>query len=503
MEKYTKKFEKLEKSAVKLTLTFSAAAVDEDYRAQLAKYSKELTLNGFRKGKAPAALIESKFGESILSESFTAMLDKAVGEVFTPADEKDAVEKEFKPIDSRALDLINEDQIFPIKKGQDIVCEIKYDVYPQFELGQYTGLKVEYSADDFDEEVEKNELEALRNRNAMIENKGSDTAEVADIATVDMVEIGEDGAEIEETKKDDYVFTLAETPAAPYELDAEICGMKIGEIKSITREYGEGSPYAGQKKTYKVELKKLKVRTLPELDDDFAEDVDSKYKTIEDLKKGLHEKAMNDYNRRVESVKVDAALAEIAKNTPVEVPQMLIDNDLEEKWYGFVQQFTQNGQVSFEDSEKRLASMGITKESYFSMSGERFAEENLLNIKKSLILEKIEEVEKTAETDEEKIAKFIADNNIDTKQYGEQYEELMKGQIREQLGKDNAIAFLMKNNEFIKVEPKAVAEEVKAAVAEEPKAEEPKAEAAEAPKAKAPKAKAPKAPKAEAEKADI
>ncbi|MDD3163510.1 MAG: trigger factor family protein, partial [Sphaerochaetaceae bacterium] len=108
MEKYTKKFEKLEKSAVKMTLTFTAAAVDADYQAQLAKYAKQLTINGFRKGKAPVSVIENKYGETVLNETFTDMLDKAVQEVFNPEDEKNAVAKEFQPIDSRALDLVNE-----------------------------------------------------------------------------------------------------------------------------------------------------------------------------------------------------------------------------------------------------------------------------------------------------------------------------------------------------------------------------------------------------------
>ena len=128
MEKYTKKFEKLEKSSVKMTLVFSAAAVDESFKTELGKYAKQLTINGFRKGKAPVSLIESKYGESILSETFTDMLDKAVQEIFTPEDEKEAVAKEYQPLDSRALDLMNEKDIFPIKKGEDVVCQIKYDV---------------------------------------------------------------------------------------------------------------------------------------------------------------------------------------------------------------------------------------------------------------------------------------------------------------------------------------------------------------------------------------
>src|SRR5574344_977204 len=231
MEKYTKKFEKLEKSSVKMPLVFSAAAVDESFKTELGKYAKQLTINGFRKGKAPVSLIESKYGESILSETFTDMLDKAVHEIFTPEDEKEAVAKEYQPLDSRALDLMNEKDIFPIKKGEDVVCQIKYDVYPQFELGTYKGLKVEYSAEDYDPKVEETELEGIRSRNAMIEEKKGDTAEAGDIVTLDLIEIAADGSEIEETRKNDYVCTLAETPAAPYELDKKIIGMKRDEVK--------------------------------------------------------------------------------------------------------------------------------------------------------------------------------------------------------------------------------------------------------------------------------
>lgn len=457
MEKYTTKFEKLEKSAVKLTLTFSSGAVTEAYNADLAKYAKQLTLNGFRKGKAPVSLIESKYGDTIINETFTGLLDKAVGEIFTPADEKDAPADEFKPMDSRALDLMNEKDIFPIKKGQDVVCEIKYDVYPQFELGQYKGLKVEYSAPDYDPKVEDDEIEAIRARNAVIEEKKSDVAEEGDIATVDLAELADDGAEIEASRKDGYVFTLSKTASAPYELDADVIGMKVGASRTVAKEYGKDSAYPEQKKTWKVTLSKLKVRTLPELDDEFAQDVSERYKTMADMRKDIHDKAFGAYQKSVEAAKVEAALDAVAKSTEIAVPDLMVANSIEEKWYGFVQNFTGNGQRSFADTEKYLSGMGMTKESYLSMMGDRYGEENLMEIKKGLVLSKIEEVEKTQENDEDKIAKFIEDNKIDTKQYGEAYEPMVKAQIKEQLGRDNAIKFIVDNNEFVKAEPKAAA----------------------------------------------
>lgn len=493
MEKYTKKFEKLEKSSVKMTLVFSAAAVEESFKTELGKYAKQLTINGFRKGKAPVSLIESKYGESILSETFTDMLDKAVQEIFTPEDEKEAVAKEYQPLDSRALDLMNEKDIFPIKKGEDVVCQIKYDVYPQFELGTYKGLKVEYSAEDYDPKVEETELEGIRSRNAMIEEKKGDTAEAGDIVTLDLIEIAADGSEIEETRKNDYVCTLAETPAAPYELDKKIIGMKRDEVKTAEVEYAKESAYPEQNKTWKIVLKKIKVRTLPELDDDFAQDVNEKFASIDDLKKDIHDKAFDAYEKQVENVKIDALLKEIIKNTSIDVPELMVDNALEEKWYGFVQQFTGNGQRSYADSEKYLASMGITRESYTSMIGDKFSDENLSNIRAGLILDKLVEVEKTQVADDSELDKFIEENKIDTKMYGEAYESMVKGELRSQIGKDKAIQFLIKNNEFVKVEKK---EETPSTDAAE------ETPAADAKPARKPAARKPAAKKTAAKKAE-
>lgn len=253
------------------------------------------------------------------------------------------------------------------------------------------------------------------------------------------------------------------------------------------------SAYPEQNKTWKIVLKKIKVRTLPELDDDFAQDVNEKFASIDDLKKDIHDKAFDAYEKQVENVKIDALLKEIIKNTSIDVPELMVDNALEEKWYGFVQQFTGNGQRSYADSEKYLASMGITRESYTSMIGDKFSDENLSNIRAGLILDKLVEVEKTQVADDSELDKFIEENKIDTKMYGEAYESMVKGELRSQIGKDKAIQFLIKNNEFVKVEKK---EETPSTDAAE------ETPAADAKPARKPAARKPAAKKTAAKKAE-
>lgn len=454
MENYEKTFEKLEKSAVKMTLTFPAAAVQEAYGADLAKYARQLTIPGFRKGKAPVSIIESKFGDTIINETFTNMLDKAVEAIFSPKEGESEVEEQYRPLDNRAMNLANEDEIFPIKKGQDIVCQIKYDVYPQFELGTYKGLTVEYPFTEYDPKSEDAEIESIRTRNAVIQEKSGSDAAVGDIATIDLAELAADGTEIADSRKDAYVFTLSDPGSAPYDFDSDIVGMKVGETKQFEKTYAEQSAWPGQTKTWKVTLTKLKVRVLPELDDDFAQDVSEDYKTMADMREAVHKKCFEQYEEQAKAAKVDAILTAVEKATAIEVPELMIANSLEEKWYGFVQNFTGNGQRSFADAEKYLEGMGMTRESYVSMMGERFGEENVSEIKKSLILEKIQQVEKTAEEDESKIDAFIAENKIDVKQYGEAYEPMARAQIKEQLGRDNAIKLLTDSNTFVRVDPK-------------------------------------------------
>lgn len=446
----------MEKSSVKLTLTFAKEAVAESYKASLNKYAKQLTIDGFRKGKAPASVIEKKYGETILNESFSELLDKAVGEIFTPEDETKKPAKEFQPIDSRNLDLLNEDTLFPIKKDEDVECQIKYDVYPEVELPQYKDLEIEYSADEYDPKVEEAEIEAIRNRNAMLKTK-TDAAEVGDTATLDFEELDEDGFPIEGSEKEGYAFTIASEPAAPYEFDNEIVGMKTDEVKTFTIEYSENSAYPGEKKTYKATLTKLSVRILPELDDDFAQDVSEKYETLEDMKKDIHEKSYKDYEKRLTNLQIESLLDKLVATSNIDVPQTMIDASVEEKWYGFVEQFTQGQSISFEMATKRLADAGITKENYIRSMGERFGEENEKNIKKSLILEKVMEVENTTATEDE-IKAFIEENKIDTKQYGEAYESYVMAQLKDQVSKDKALKLLEESNKFVKVEPK---EEVK------------------------------------------
>ena len=117
---YTKNFEKIDNSTKRLTITVPATEIDTEYQKTVKKYAKELTVKGFRKGKAPNSVIERKYGETIRNEVFSDNIDKIIEEIFSSED----MDKANNPINPKNLHFENEDDIFPVKENADVVCKI-------------------------------------------------------------------------------------------------------------------------------------------------------------------------------------------------------------------------------------------------------------------------------------------------------------------------------------------------------------------------------------------
>ena len=132
-----KKVKELEGARAELTITVDAASVEKAYAAQLAKYAKEVQIDGFRKGKVPASVLERKFGDSIREESTFKVMEEGLEEAL-----KDIPDNQ-KPIPFSTPELQNEESLLPFKKDQDVTFSVIYDIYPRVELPEYKGLTVE------------------------------------------------------------------------------------------------------------------------------------------------------------------------------------------------------------------------------------------------------------------------------------------------------------------------------------------------------------------------
>jgi len=450
---YTKNFEKIDNATKRLTITVTKENFATEYQKALIDYAKKLTINGFRKGKAPTSVVESKLGESIRGEVFQDNIDKIIEEIFSDKeiDEKNA------PIDARNLQFENEDELFPIKKDQDLVCKITYSTYPEFKLPEYKGQNIDFTEVNFDEKKQlQDEIDRLVEQNAMIVEKKDKAAAKGDIVTLDIKVSDENGMELTEESREDYVFTIADK-TEPFELDKEIVGMKKDEVKTVEKTVDK------IKKSYQLSLKKIKVKELPKLDDDFAQDVKEEYKTLDIMKKDLAKQIAEKHEQELKDVKLQALLDEFGKVTKMDVPQELIDRQGDSEWAQFVSNFAQQSQGNYEAAEKYLKQMNFTKESYLSGAAEQLSDK----VKVSLILDGITKAEKIVATDEE-IAEELKKSEY-TDNENKQLIEYIKSQLKGEIEGKKTYDFLLKENTFTAKKPAPAKKiEAKETTAKEP-----------------------------------
>jgi len=431
---------KLENSSVQLTLTLGAAAIEEDYSKTIKDYAKKLTLKGFRPGKAPLSLIESKYGDAIREEVTFRLMEKNLTDSYKDMDAKD------RPLPYSTPELQNEDALLPFKPNTDVTYSVIYDVLPEVKLPEYKGLEIEYEAKKVTDKEVDEEIERLRQQNAMVITKNGAVAD-GDIVTVDYVELDADGKEIESTKRDDFTFTVGSSYNF-YKLDKDIIGMKKGDTSVIEKTYGDdsgmGTDYLGKTVKINVTIKEVKVKEVPELDDDFAQDVKDEYKTVADLVKATKKQLEEEAENQNKGAKLDAIVKALLEKTEIAVPKSMVEAQLESDWQNFISRFG----MSEADVIKFMGAQGGSKEQFLDSR----RADTLQNIKGQLIIEQVKEEQKY-EVKEEEIAEELKNYGEDITKDSPNYES-MKIYAEDDIKYRKARDFLLENNTFKAAKPK-------------------------------------------------
>ena len=322
-----KEIETQENSSVKLNVTIEKDALKDEYDKLLNEYKKKAHIKGFRKGKVPASVLERKFGDSIKQEASANCIENSLKEIFDEIDEK--------PLPYSTPEL--QDELEPDLE-QDLSFSVVYDVFPEIQLGEYKGLTVEVPQVEVTEEDEQRELQKLQDRNAMVVDKKDGVVEKDSIVTIDYAELDENDSVIEETKREGFVFTVG-SGYNLYKIDDEVEGMKKDEEKIIEKEYGDDFEYEelrGKKVRLQVNVTAVKEKELPELDDDFAQDISEEYETIDDLKADIKKRLEESKEARVREKTVNSLMDQIIENSSIELPQSMVTMELENSWQNFL-----------------------------------------------------------------------------------------------------------------------------------------------------------------------
>lgn len=375
------KWEKQEGNVGVLTVEVDAATVNAGLDAAFKKVVKQVNVPGFRKGKMPRQLFEKKFGvESLYQDA----LDVILPEAYANAVEESGI----SPVDRPEID------IEKMEKGENLIFTATVTVKPEVKLGDYKGIEVEkFDTSVTDEDVDA-ELKALQERNAELVVKEEGAAEEGDTAVIDF-EGFTDGEAFEGGKGENYSLVLGSNSFIPG-FEDQVIGLEIGAEKDIEVTFPEeyhAAELAGKPAVFKVKVHEIKTKQLPELDDEFAKDVDDEVETLAELKEKTKAKLEHDKKHEEEHFIQDTVIGKAVEGAQIDLPEVMVANEVDRMMNDFAQ---------------RLQQQGLNLDLYFQFSGQdeealkgQMKEEAEGQVRTSLVLEAIAEVEKLEATDEE------------------------------------------------------------------------------------------------------
>jgi trigger factor len=332
----SKEITRLENSAVQLTVTVGKADVLGQYNELVADYTRQVSIPGFRRGKVPRDVLIRKFGDALNGEALNRIIGKSVQELF---ENPETLGEDAKPLSYTDPELKGEPKL---DLEADLTFSVVYDVLPKVELPEWKGTEIEVPDVEAGKEDIDRELESIRDRNALVLDR-DDNAQAAknDVATVNYSELDEQGGIIAGSERADYVFTLG-SGMVMYKFDDEVLGMKKGETRDFEKKFPDDYDdpvLAGKTKRLRVSLTALKEKKLPDLDDDLAQDVNEKFKTLDELKEDIKKRLDKSLETRIRELKINAFLEKLLEKTDIAVPESMMRIELESRWRELARRF--------------------------------------------------------------------------------------------------------------------------------------------------------------------
>ena len=434
----TKEIKRQEKSSVMLSVTIGKDDVRSQYDDLLKDYSKSVQIPGFRKGKVPQEVLVRKFGEALKGEALGKIIEKSVGEIF----EDESFPKEDRPLPYSTPSLKDEPKL---DLDSDLKFSVVYDVLPEVKIAKWDGLEAEIPDVSISDEDLSRELETIRERNSIVLDKSEgESSNSGDVITVNYCELGDGGETVQGSERQDFTFTIG-TGYNIFKFDDEVKGMKKGETKEFSKTYNEDfedKTLAGKTKKLKVTLTALKSKKLPELDDDLAQDVDEKFKTLDDLKNSIKKRLDRDLENRLRAIKVNKLLEKIMESTPVEIPESMLRIELDSRWRNLARQLNT-------DANGLFNMMGNSQEKAESVI-DSWKPDAAKALHSRLIVETIMEELKLEVTDEEmekEFEKMAGESGAGIEDIKKYYsEERMKEAWRENVKENKFYDILLEKN---------------------------------------------------------
>lgn len=374
------KVENLEKNMAKLTIEVGAEEFEKALEKAYQKNKDKINVQGFRKGKAPRAVIEKMYGVGVFYED-------AANEAIPDAYEAAAKESGLEIVSRPEIDVVQ------IEKGKSFIFTAEVAVKPEVTLGKYKGVEVEKTAVEVTDEDINAELDKVREQNSRMVTVDDRAVKDGDIAVIDY-EGFTDGVAFEGGKGENQNLTIGSHSFIDT-FEEQLVGKNIGEEVEVNvtfpAEY-HAPELAGKPAMFKVKINEIKVKELPELDDDFAQDV-SEFDTLEEYKKDLKATLLKNKEKAAKSAKEDAVINAIIEDAKMDIPDPMVDATVRQMAEEFAQ---------------RIQSQGLSVEQYFKFTGlnansfmENLKPQAVKRIQSRLVLEAVVKAENIEATEEE------------------------------------------------------------------------------------------------------
>ncbi len=406
--------EKLEKNMAKLTIEVDAQEFEAAVQKAYLKNRSRMSIPGFRKGKAPRQIIEKMYGQSIFFED-------AANAIIPEAYEKEVKDCDLEIVSQPTIDVTQ------IEKGKNFIFTAEVALKPEVTLGDYKGIKVEKSEITVTDEEVDAEIEKTRKQNAREITVEDRAAKNGDTVNIDF-DGYMDGQQFEGGKANGFDLVLGSHSFIDT-FEEQIEGKNIGDEFDVNVTFPQdyqAAELAGKPAVFKCKLNKITANELPELDDEFAQDV-SEFDTLaeykEDVKKTLTESKEN----KARAEKEDKVVAAIIENATMDIPQPMIDTQVRQMANEFAQ---------------RLQAQGLSFDQYMQFTGmdnARFVEQlkpqALKRIQSRLVLEAVAKAENIESTDadlEEELSNIAKSYNMEL----DKVKELIGDEEKKQIAED-------------------------------------------------------------------
>lgn len=409
--------EKLEKNMIKLTIEATAEDFEAATEKAYLKNRSKMNVQGFRKGKAPRKIIEKMYGKEVFYEDAANM-------IIPDAYEKAATES--------GLDIVSQPDIdvSQIEIGKPFIFTATVAVKPEVTLGEYKGIKVKKAELTVTDEEVNAELDKVREQNSRLITVEDRPAKDND-QTVINFDGFVDGVAFEGGKGDDYPLTLGSHSFIDT-FEEQLIGKKIGEEVEVNVKFPEeyqAKELAGKDAMFKVTIKEIKEKELPELDDEFASDV-SEFETLVEYKADIKAKLLDKKDKEAKRAKEDEVVDKIIENSTMEIPDAMLDTQVRQMADEFAQ---------------RIQQQGLSVEQYFQFTGtdsksfiETLKPQATKRIQSRLVLETIVKAENITASEED-LEKEIADMAAMYQMELDKLKEIIGEKEKEQMKMDIAV----------------------------------------------------------------